>query len=85
MAKLCFYSKSYFMKFFKESMGISFIAYLNNYRLEIAARMLQATDDNILDISSACGFDNLSYFNRSFKAMYKQTPTEFRTVSARQP
>lgn len=78
MAKLCFYSKSYFMKFFKESMGISFIAYLNNYRLEIAARMLQATDDNILDISSACGFDNLSYFNRSFKKKYGVTPGKYR-------
>ena len=78
MAKLCFYSKSYFMKFFKESMGISFIAYLNNYRLEIAARMLKAADDNILAISSACGFDNLSYFNRSFKNKYGVTPGKYR-------
>ncbi len=78
MAKLCFYSKSYFMKFFKESMGISFVSYLKDYRLEIASRMLLATDDNILDISSACGFDNLSYFNRSFKKKYGVTPGKYR-------
>lgn len=78
MAELCFYSKSYFMKFFKESMGMSFIAYLNDYRLETAANMLRAADGNILEISSACGFDNLSYFNRSFKKKYGVTPGKYR-------
>ena len=78
MAALCFYSKSYFMKFFKECMGTSFISYLNDYRLEIAAKMLLAADDNILDISSACGFDNLSYFTRSFKKKYGVTPGKYR-------
>lgn len=78
MANFCFYSKSYFMKFFKESMGMGFIAYLNDFRLEIAARMLLAADTNILDIAAACGFENLSYFNRSFKKKYGVTPGRFR-------
>lgn len=74
----CFYSKSYFMKFFKESMGMGFITYLNDYRLEIAARMLHAADENILEIAAACGFENLSYFNRSFKKKYGVTPGRYR-------
>lgn len=78
MAKLCFYSKSYFMKFFKENMGVGFISYLNDYRLEIAAEMLISSDSNILDIAIACGFDNLSYFNRSFKKKYGITPGKYR-------
>lgn len=78
MAAFCFFSKSYFMKFFKENMGISFVTYLNEYRLEVAATMLHATDDNILDIANACGFDNLSYFNRSFKKKYGITPGKYR-------
>ena len=78
VAELCFYSKSYFMKFFKESMGMSFINYLNDYRLETAANKLRATDDNILEIAIACGFNNLSYFNRSFKKKYKITPGKYR-------
>ena len=78
MAGVCYYSKSYFMKFFKQSMGIGFIAYLNDFRLEIAARMLLSADANILDIGSACGFENLSYFNRSFKKKYGVTPGKFR-------
>ena len=78
IAGVCYYSKSYFMKFFKESMGVGFIAYLNDFRLEIAAQMLLAADTNIMDIASACGFDNLSYFNRSFKKKYGVTPGRFR-------
>ena len=39
----CFYSKSYFMKFFKETMGMGFIQYLNDYRLDIAAKLLLDT------------------------------------------
>lgn len=78
MAALCYFSKSYFMKFFKDSMGSSFVTYLNDYRLEVAANMLQATEDNILYIANACGFDNLSYFNRSFKKKYGVTPGKFR-------
>lgn len=74
----CFYSKSYFMKFFKETMGVSFIQYLNDYRLEVAAKMLQGTSDNIFDIAINTGFDNLSYFNRSFKKKYGVTPGKYR-------
>lgn len=74
----CFYSKSYFMKFFKDTMGMSFIHYLNDYRLDIAAKLLLQTTDNILDIAIRCGFDNLSYFNRLFKKKYGISPGKYR-------
>lgn len=74
----CFYSKSYFMRFFKETMGISFVEYLNNYRLDIAARRLKETGENILNIAIDCGFENLSYFNRRFKARFGITPGKYR-------
>ena len=74
----CFYSKSYFMKFFKDSMGMGFIQYLNNYRLEIASQLLLSTTDNILDIAMKTGFDNLSYFNRMFKNKYGVPPGKYR-------
>lgn len=74
----CFYSKSYFMKFFKETMGVTFVEYLNNYRLDIAAEKLKSTDDNILNIAIDCGFDNLSYFNRRFKSRFGVSPGIYR-------
>ena len=78
IANYCFYSKSYFMKFFKETMGVSFIQYLNDYRLEIAAELLTTTTDNILDIAFATGFNNISYFNRCFKKKYGVSPRKYR-------
>lgn len=78
MAHICFCSKSYFMKFFKESVGVSFINYLNEHRLEAASNILLATDANILDVAFACGFCNLSYFTRSFKKKYGVTPGKYR-------
>lgn len=78
MAELLHYSPSHFMKFFKNTMGTSFVSYLNDYRLTIAARNLRLSSDSILDIASQSGFDNLSYFNRLFKRKYKMTPNQFR-------
>ncbi len=77
-ARLSGFSQSHFMRFFKESFGVSFISYLKDYRLSMAARLLLSTDASILSISQKAGFENLSYFNRSFKQKYKKTPREYR-------
>lgn len=71
-------SQSHFMKYFKNTMGTSFIDYLNEYRLTMASRLLVSSDSSILDIASEVGFDNLSYFNRIFKKRFLQTPSAYR-------
>ena len=78
IARVCYYSKSHFMKFFKEAMGMGFIQYLNDYRLSIASQMLLMTGDSILEVAEKTGFENLSYFNRMFKRKYNLTPGQFR-------
>lgn len=78
IADVAGFSESHFMRYFKETMGTSFIDYLKDYRLTMAARLLQSSEDSILDISSEVGFDNLSYFNRSFKSKYGVTPSKYR-------
>lgn len=77
-ADVCYYSCSHFMKFFKQAMGEGFIQYLNNYRLRIAAQLLVSTNDSILTVAEKSGFDNLSYFNRSFKKRFGITPGQYR-------
>lgn len=77
-ANICGFSQSHFMKFFKNSMAVSFTDYLNDYRLTMAARLLISSSDAIVNIASETGFDNLSYFNRLFKRKYGCTPTAFR-------
>lgn len=78
VAEMVGFSESHFMRYFKETMGVSFIEYLKDYRLTMAARLLQASDDAIIEIATQVGFDNLSYFNRAFKAKYELTPSKYR-------
>ena len=72
------FSESHFMRYFKETMDTSFIEYLKDYRLAMAARLLQASDSSILEVSEEVGFENLSYFNRAFKNRYNMTPSQYR-------
>ena len=73
-AEVCSFSSSHFMRWFRQMTGQSFIAFLNEYRLNAAAEALQTTDETILTIASRCGFENHSYFNRAFKAKFGMTP-----------
>ena len=77
-AKICGFSKSHFMKYFKSNMSVSFMNYLNDYRLIMASRLLLSSSDTIVNIAAETGFENLSYFNRIFKRKYHCTPTRFR-------
>lgn len=81
MAGISGFSCSHFMKFFKQHMGISFIDYLNDYRLNMAARMLSSSADPIVAVAGEAGFENLSYFNRLFKRKYHMTPSRYRQKS----
>lgn len=72
------FSESHFMRYFKENMGTSFIDYLRDYRLTMAARLLLVSDDTILSVAEEVGFENLSNFNRAFKKKYGVTPREYR-------
>ena len=78
VADIIGFSESHFMRYFKETMGTSFIDYLKEYRLTMAARLLQSSEDSVLSIATEVGFDNLSYFNRAFKARYHMTPLQYR-------
>lgn len=78
MAEACGFSQSHFMKFFKQTVGTSFTAYLNRYRLIVASGLLLSSSASILEIAGETGFENLSYFNRTFKATFGMTPKEFR-------
>jgi len=74
------YSSSYFMRFFKENTGQTFCGYLIDYRLSSAARLLQETNETIAAAALECGFENISYFCRSFKKKYGMTPREARKI-----
>ena len=78
VAAVCQCSSSHFMRWFKQMTGQRFTEYLNIYRLNAAAEALRTTDDTVLTVAERCGFKNLSYFNRAFKASFGLTPREYR-------
>lgn len=77
-ADQCGFSKSHFMKLFKEFTGMSFTAYLVDYRLDLAAKQLSETNLRVIDIAENCGFHNHSYFTRAFRKKYRKTPLSYR-------
>lgn len=81
LAQTAFISKTEAMRSFRSIIGQSPIKYLKNYRLKNAAYMIKNTDYSIGQISEICGFDDNSYFSKSFKEMYHCTPHEFREDS----
>lgn len=75
-------SPKYLCTFFKEMTGKSPFEYLNIYRVERAARKLINTDLPVTQIAYTCGFNDLSYFIKTFKQIKGMTPKNFRKISA---
>lgn len=78
VAEIAGMPKSTFCLFFKKMTGKSFMAYLTDFRIESACQMLLKTKINISEICVASGFNDIPYFNRTFKKIKNMTPTEYR-------
>jgi AraC-like DNA-binding protein len=71
-------SKEAFCRFFKLRTRKTFTQYLLQLRINDATKLLQDTDLGIAEIAYKVGFENLSYFNRSFKSIVGSTPLNCR-------
>lgn len=69
-----------FSRFFKLRTGKTLSEYIIDIRLGFASRELVDTTRNISEICYGCGFNNLSNFNRIFKAKRGFSPREFREM-----
>ena len=80
LAALVGMAPSAFSRFFRQRTGRTVVDYIIDIRLGNAARLLVDTTQNISEICYSCGFNNLSNFNRVFKAKRGYTPRDFRTL-----
>lgn len=78
LADIAGMSPSAFSRFFKLHTGRNLSDYVIDMRLGYASRMLVDTSRSVAEIGFACGFNNLSNFNRIFKKKKGCSPSEFR-------
>jgi AraC-like DNA-binding protein len=71
-------SPFYFCKLFKKTTGIHFTDYVSRTRIERAKNLLLNPNLRISEIAYEVGFQSLTHFNRVFKRIVGQSPTEFR-------
>lgn len=69
----------HFCKVFKKATGLKFTDYVARVRLEDAKTQLLNPNRRISEIAYDVGFQSLTQFNRMFKRVFGQSPTEFRS------
>ncbi|MDO5541346.1 MAG: response regulator [Eubacteriales bacterium] len=72
------YADAYFCKIFKHCFDKNFTAYLAEFRVEEAKKLLLDVSVNIKDICTQVGFHDSNYFARVFKRTVGETPSEYR-------
>lgn len=71
-------NRSAFCSFFKQQTGKTYFTYLNEMRIEEASRLLKEGRMSVSDVCFACGFNDISYFSRTFRRLKGCPPSECR-------
>jgi len=66
-----------FCRYFKRQTNMTFTEFVNQYRIERAKNLLMQ-NNNVSETCYAVGLDSLSYFNKLFKEMVGENPSDFR-------
>lgn len=78
ISKVSGFSKFYFTRFFKENTGMTFIDYLNNFRIAKSEWLLLNEENSITDVAFKAGFNSVKTFNRVFKILKGCSPMEYK-------
>lgn len=71
-------SYGYFIHCFHDIVGVSFIDYCTQVRMEHAKQQLENTDKSIQEIAFSVGYNDEKYFSRSFKKLTGLVPSDYR-------
>jgi len=70
-------TKEAFCRYFKKMTKLTFTEFVNQYRIDKAKKLL-LQDYNVTEAGYSCGFETVSYFNRTFKRLTKENPLAFK-------
>lgn len=71
-------STSECLRCFRDTIGMTPIQYLKQYRIQQAAELLDNSTAKIADIAHRCGFQEMSYFAKTFRQITNYTPSAYR-------
>jgi two-component system, response regulator YesN len=71
-------NSSYFSSFFKQEIGLTFIEYLTQLRIDKAKALMIDPDLKLYEIAGMVGYQDVKYFSRLFKKAEGVTPGEYR-------
>jgi len=78
ISDICHMTPNSFCRFFKNRTQKSLTKFLNELRIGHACKLLQNEDYSMVDVCYECGYNNTANFNKFFKAITKETPSEYR-------
>ncbi|MDV7185950.1 AraC family transcriptional regulator [Lutibacter sp. TH_r2] len=67
-----------FCRFFKKSLNKSFFTFVNEYRINLACKMLIETNKQVSQIAYDCGYESLPFFYRQFQKFMNCSPLVFK-------
>ena len=70
-------SESRLKQLFQQALGISWVRFLQGYRIHRAAALLNESGYNVTEAALAVGFDSFAHFNKTFRAFMGVTPKDF--------
>lgn len=70
------FNKYYIAHLFKEMVGCSIVFYINGLRCNYAKSLLLSEQYTVSEVAKMCGFENLSYFSRTYKKHMYVLPRE---------
>ena len=73
-----FVNSAYLGQLFRKKYGCSFKDYLNNHRIEEAAKLLRKSDMKIYEVAEAVGYKDVDYFVNKFIDAKGCTPTKYK-------
>jgi len=73
-------SESECLRCFHEMLGTTPIRYVRQLRIQHAAELLESTNLKIAEIGALCGFQEMSYFSKTFRDAKGRTPKEYRQI-----
>jgi len=78
VAKALFVSSTYLSSLFKQELGVNFLDYVHQYRIERAKALLQSSDLKIQSVAREVGYFDEAHFTKTFKKWTGILPSQYK-------